>query len=113
MGNHSTSGLVTESVWDPAARHSKADKQAKLMERKACFISDASSWGLGGYMQKHHSTFLTVIFKLVISVPTSIILVVLGTVNLQFQGPFLPISLRLILRLVAAVVLVTVWSSCS
>ena len=113
MGNHSTSGLVTESVWDPAARHSKADKQAKLMERKACFISDASSWGLGGNMQKHHSTFLTVIFKLVISVPTSIILVVLGTVNLQFQGPFLPISLRLILRLVAAVVLVTVWSSCS
>ena len=32
----------------------------------------------------------TVIFKLVISGLTSIILVVLGTVHLQFQGPFVP-----------------------
>ena len=31
---------------------------------------------------------LTVIFKLVISGLTSIILIVLGTSNLQFQGPF-------------------------
>ena len=62
-------------------------------------------------MQKQHSTFLTVIFKLVISGLTSIILVVLGTVILQ--GPFVPISLWLILRIVAALVLRTVWSSCS
>ena len=34
----------------------------------------------------------TVIFKLVIGGLTSIILNVLGTVNLQFQGPFVPIS---------------------
>ena len=79
LGNHSSSGLVTKSVWDPAARCSKANKQAKLMERKVCFISDASIWGLGGHMQKQHSTFLTVIFKLVISGLTSIILVVLGS----------------------------------
>ena len=36
---------------------------------------------------------LTIIFRLVISGLTSIILVVLGTINLQFQGPFVPISL--------------------
>ena len=38
-------------------------------------------------MQKQQSA-LTVIFKLVISGLTSIILIVLGTVNLQFQGKF-------------------------
>ena len=27
-----------------AAHHSKASKQARLMERKVCFISDASNW---------------------------------------------------------------------
>ena len=62
-------------------------------------------------MHKQHSTFLTVIFKLVISGLTSIILVVLSIVILQ--GPFVPISLWLILRIVAALVLRTVWSSCS
>ena len=40
-------------------------------------------------------------------------MIVLGTVNLQFQGPFAPISLRPILSTVAAYVLSTVWSSCS
>ena len=45
---------------------------------------------------------LTVIFKLVTSGLTSIILIVLGTVNLQFQGSFVSISLRSILRIVAA-----------
>ena len=29
----------------PAARHSKASKQARLVERKICFISDARHWG--------------------------------------------------------------------
>ena len=51
-------------------------------------------------MQKQQSS-VTVIFKLVVTGQTSIILVVLGTVNLQFQGPFVPISLRPILRIVA------------
>ena len=54
---------------------------------------------------------LTVIFKLVISSLASIILVVLCTVNLQFQGWFVPISLRPVLRIMAAHV--TVWSSCN
>ena len=50
---------------------------------------------------------LTVIFKLAISGLTSIILVVLGTVDLQFQGPFAPTSSWPVLRIVAA----HVWSS--
>ena len=37
----------------PAACHSKANKQAKLVERKVCFISDASNWGeAGGHPSK-------------------------------------------------------------
>ena len=58
-------------------------------------------------MQKQQSA-LIVIFKLI-----SIILIVLDTVNLQFQWPFVPISLRPLLGIVAAHVLVTVRSSCS
>jgi len=44
---------------------------------------------------------------------TSIILIVLGTVNLQFQGPFIPICLRPILGIVAAYVIAAVRSLCS
>ena len=47
---------------------------------------------------------LTVIFKLVIGGLTSAILIVLGTVNLQFQGPSVAISLRPVLEIVAAYV---------
>ena len=54
---------------------------------------------------------LTVILNLVISGLTSVILIVLGTVNLQFQVRFVPISLRPILGIVAAYVTATVWSS--
>jgi len=48
---------------------------------------------------------LTVIFKLVIGGLTGIILVVLGTFYLHFQGPFVPISLRPVLGIVTAHVL--------
>ena len=44
---------------------------------------------------------------------TSVSLVVLGTVNLQFWHAFVPISLQSVLRIVAAQVLGTAWSSCS
>ena len=54
---------------------------------------------------------LTVTLKFVISGLTSIILVVLGTVTLQFQGALVPISLRSALRIVAAHILGTVWPS--
>ena len=33
--------------WGPAACCSKANKQARLVERKVCFISGAGSWGVG------------------------------------------------------------------
>ena len=56
---------------------------------------------------------LTVIFKLIISGLTSVILIVLGTVNLQFQGRFASIALRPFLGTVAAYVTATVWSSYS
>ena len=42
---------------------------------------------------------------------TSIILVVLGTVNLQFHGTLVPISLQSSLEIMAAEVLGIVWSS--
>ena len=56
---------------------------------------------------------LTGIFRLVISGLTSVILTVLGTVSLQYQGPFVPIYLWPVLRIVTAHVLGIVWSSCS
>ena len=43
---------------------------------------------------------LTVILKFFMGGLTSVILVVLSTVNLQFQGQFVPISLRRTLRIV-------------
>ena len=124
-----------------AAHRSKANKQGRLVERKVCFISDAGKWrrgwqpsvqrptqpsdkqavrafidkvvGVGGQHAETAPSSLTVRFKLVISGLTSIILVVVGTVNLQFQGPFVPISLQSVFRIVAAQVLGTAWSSCS
>ena len=48
----------------------------------------------------------------VISDLTGVILVVLGAVN-PFQGLLVPISLRPVLKIVAAYVQGTVWSSCS
>ena len=42
-----------------------------------------------------------------------IIMIVLSIVNLQFQGQFVPKSLRPVLGIVAAYVMATVWSSCS
>ena len=51
---------------------------------------------------------LTVILKLVTAGLTGVILIVLSTVNLQFQGWFVSISLRPILGLVTAYVMATV-----
>ena len=64
-------------------------------------------------MQKTTLSSPTVIFNLVIRGLASIIMAVLGTVNLQFQGPFFPLSLRPGLGIVAAHIMVTVWSSCN
>ena len=43
----------------------------------------------------------------------SVILIVLSTGNLHFQGWFFPISLRPALGIVAAYAMATAWSSCS
>ena len=56
---------------------------------------------------------LTVTLKLVMGGLTSVTLIVLGTVSLQFQDGFVPISLRPVLRIVAAYVMAKAWSSCS
>ena len=106
--------LLKECVVGPSPCRSKANKQASLVEGNICFISDAGNWGwkvsdicpkvdshpyphpqqAGGksfYRQKRgwlhaeiKQSSLTVIFKLVISGLTNMILVVLGIVNLQF-----------------------------
>ena len=55
---------------------------------------------------------LPVTLKLVIGGMTRVILIVSSTVNFQFWGQFVPISLRPVLRIVAADVMVTDWSSC-
>ena len=56
---------------------------------------------------------LTVTMNLVIGGLTNVILIVLGTVNLQFHVRFVSISLRPVFRIVAASVMATVWSSWS
>ena len=56
---------------------------------------------------------LTVILTLVFGGLISVILIVLSTINLQLQGQFVPISLSPVLRIVAAYVMATAWSSCS
>ena len=70
----------------------------------------AVGWEWGRAMYRNS----IVIFKLVFVDLTSIILVVLGTVNnLQFQGPYVPISFQPVLRIVAPYILGAVWSSSS
>ena len=64
---------------------------------------------VGGLHAEMAQSTLTVIFKLLISGLANIILIVLGTVNLQFQGPFFPISLWPVFGIVTARVLGTVW----
>ena len=97
------------------------------MERKVCFIPETSNQGRKqttvqgpapptisgqellweGLHTEAAQSALTVIFKLVIGGLTSIILMVIGMVNLQFQGQFVSISLRPIPGIVAAYVMAT------
>ena len=64
-----------------------------------------AEWGWGGQHAETTQSSRTVFFKLIISGLTSIILVVLDTVSLQFWGPFVPISLWSILGIVVSRVL--------
>ena len=110
------------------------------MERKLCFILEAGNLGAGSYPKAdspspatpsdeqwtrafidrgrglHAETAqlaLAVMLTLVIGGLISVILIVLSTVNLQFQDQFVSISLRPVLGTVAAHIMVTVWSSWS
>ena len=113
------------------------------MERKVCFILDATHQekGRGERMdacpkadfppspdnqwsgaftdrgRRLHTEKTWLALKVILEIShlcglTSIILVVLCTVHLQLQSQFFPISLRPALRIVAAYVMATVWSSC-
>ena len=108
-----------------------------MVERKVCFILDAGNRGWGrdpcpkadslpdnqgarafidrgrGLHAEIIQSALTVIVKLVICGLTSVILISLGTVHLQFQVLFVSISLRPVLGTVAAHVMATAWSSWS
>ena len=123
----------------PAARRWKANCRQTSVGRKgkvALFRRPATGGGEGGRLFKgrlpsnsdnqearafidrarrlHAETAqsaLTVILKLVIGGLTCVISIVLSTVNLQFQGRFVSISLRPILGIVAAYVMATAWSS--
>ena len=120
-----------------AARHSKANKQARLEERKICFISDAGNWRGGwqpsvqrptppsdkqavrAFTEKVGEGGTTCTKSAVI--PNSPLQVGhqwsdqhhLGCSRCSFSvlGALVPNSLRSILRIVAAQVLGTVWSS--
>ena len=72
--------------------------------------------GVGGATCRTAQSALTVILKLVMLWSDQCYLVVLSAVHLQFQGQFVPVSLRPVLGIVqdgAAYVMATVWSSCS
>ena len=85
--------VVTQRVQILAAhRHPKVNKQAQVGGKES-FLYFRCQQAAGG--------------------EADVILIVLGTVNLLFQGPFIPIFLWSILRIVAACVLGTVWSPCS
>ena len=64
--------------------------------------------GVGRLHAETAQSALTVIFRLVFGGLTGVILLVLGTLNLQFRGPFVPVSLRPVLEIVAASVVGTV-----
>ena len=42
--------LLCKQKWGLAAHFSKANKEARLAERKVCFILDASNQGMGGHL---------------------------------------------------------------
>ena len=111
-----------------------------MIEREVCFLLDASHWDWGGgvwvlvqrlnsprppdnqwarvfmdrgrglHAERAHSA-LTVLLKLVISGLIANLLIVLNTINLQFQGWFAPISFRPFIGIVAAYVVASVWLS--
>ena len=129
--------LPKEVWWDPATATQKPHKYPRLVERKVCFISGDSNrggegwwtsvqrplypwqardesfygqnWG-GGATCRNSTVISNGHLQLVISGLPNVILFVLGTP--WNNGPFVPISLQSVLRIVAAHVLGSAWSSC-
>ena len=121
--------------WGLAAPYTKANKEARLVKRQVCFISDVSIWdgaeGIsGGWTPVQRPTYpahwqsvgknfyslregaacrnSTVSFDGHLEIGLiSHILIVLSTENHQSQGQFLPFSLRPVLKMVAPLVPVT------
>ena len=81
----------TKWAWGLAAHLSKASKQTRLVQRKLCFISDAGNRGWGGALYVENRT-VTSNSHLQIGGLTSIILIALGTVSLQFQVHLFPFA---------------------
>ena len=104
-----------QKVWSLAVYFPKPNKQASVVERKACFLSDASNWQGGqisvqrltpnplassgartfidrrsGLHAEMAQSALPVIFKLVTGGLTNVILVVLGIISLQSRGVLYP-----------------------
>ena len=119
--------------WGPADCYSKANKKARLVERKVCFTLVAGSWwgredtcpkahlldtqnqwarvfiGWGrGWHAETAQSALADILKLVVWWSDHPHLDSFRYRNLQFQGLFVPISLRPVLGVVAAYVMTIV-----
>ena len=111
--------LVNDVTWGLAARCSKANKEARLVERKVCLSWMPAMWGGGGgwegrlvskgrhppnpwarafigrgrgYRQRQHTQLWQSPWNWSCGGLISIFLIVLSTINLQFQGQFVPIS---------------------
>ena len=124
------SSCLKANIWETSA-----------VERKGCFIQEPGDLGKrqphlqrptppcqsAGRVFKQESvhkwkegatcrtalSVLMTILKLVLHGLIGAILIVLSTVNLQFQGWFVPISLRPLLRIVAPYIMATICSSYS
>ena len=91
--------------WTPVQRLTRSPTPLLTIGGKSFY-----SWGWGSLHAETAQPALTVVLKLVICGLISVVLIVLGTVNLQFQGLFVPLSLRPVLETVAAYVMAIVWS---
>ena len=98
----SDTGSWWERVADACPKVDSAPCPHPCKQRVRVFKAE---WGWGGQHAETTQSSRTVFFKLIISGLTSIILVVLDTVSLQFWGPFVPISLWSILGIVVTRVL--------
>ena len=128
FGSWSMLGEVTycNQKWGLFACCLKVTDEARLVERKSCFILDAGTWGGGRmdlliihgqslYRQREGATCRNSTVNSDSHLETghwwSDLHHLDGFITIQFQGRFASIFLRPILRIVAAYVMAIVWSS--